>query len=273
MDRDADRAWSPELVRARLAAAPQVGLFGRQVHYHPAVSSTNDLCRGLAAAGAPEGTLVLAGEQSAGRGRLARRWYAPPGSALLLSLLFRPALAPARMPRLVMLCSLAAAEAVERLTGLAVGFKWPNDLLIGQAKFGGLLAELGVTGDQLDYVVVGLGLNVNLDPAELAEVHGPITSLSHALGRPVDRLALLVALLARSAERYAELAAGGDPAPAWRARLVTLGRRVRVSAAGETIEGLAVGAGDDGALELRRDDGTLARVHAGDVTLRPEGLV
>jgi BirA family biotin operon repressor/biotin-[acetyl-CoA-carboxylase] ligase len=263
--------WTTDLLRTRLAAAPGAGLFARNVVYFERVGSTNDVCRDLAQTGAPEGTLVLAGEQTAGRGRLGRSWYAPPDGALLMSLLFRPGLAPAQVNRLTMLCSLAAAEAVETHTGLPVSLKWPNDLLLGEAKFGGVLAEVGLTGERVDYVVVGMGLNVNFDPAELPETRAPATSLQQAFGRPLDRLALLVSVIERVAARYAALERGAAVRGDWQARLITLGRRVTVSGHTLRFEGRAEGVDDDGALLVRRDDGALEVVHAGDVTLSPAG--
>ena len=141
--------------------------------------------RRLAAAGAPEGTLVIADEQTAGKGRQGRRWIAPPNTCLLMSLLFRPALLPAQASRLTMLCSLAAAEAIEAETGIPVAIKWPNDLVIPYApdapqpyrKLGGLLTETALAGQELLFAVVGMGINVNVDPAVLGPVMTPATSL------------------------------------------------------------------------------------------------
>ena len=119
---------------------------GRNPVYLPTVGSTNDEARRLAQAGAPEGTLVIADCQTAGRGRLDRRWEAPPGSSLLLSLLFRPPLAPHQVQQLTMVCGLAVVDAIEAATGLRAGLKWPNDVLIGEAKAGGILTEIVLAG-------------------------------------------------------------------------------------------------------------------------------
>jgi BirA family biotin operon repressor/biotin-[acetyl-CoA-carboxylase] ligase len=194
---------SPDSIRAGLATR----FVGRTVHYWPAVGSTNDELKRLAEAGAPEGTLAIADEQTAGRGRLrGRTWVAPAGSSLLMSLLFRPAwLAPAQAQQITMLCALAAADAVAQLTGLQPGLKWPNDLLLDGKKLAGVLTELGFVGDKLAWAVVGVGLNINADFAgqpELpalgpqAQVAATAISLSMALRRPVSRLRLLHAYLA-----------------------------------------------------------------------------
>lgn len=258
-------------IRASIADTP-AGAFVRRVEYYPRTGSTNDVCRELAEAGSPEGTLVVADEQLAGRGRMGRRWVAPAAGALLLSLLFRPPLDASRAAQLTMVCGLAAAEAVETCTGLRPGLKWPNDLLLGDEKFAGMLSELGLTGERLDYVVVGLGLNANFDPRAVEGAGPEATSLQRVLGRPVDRLALLAALLERVAAHYAALRARDALLDAWRARLVTLGRRVRVEGPGLRYDGTAESTDADGALIVRLDDGTRVTVHAGDVTLRPEGL-
>jgi len=259
---------SPETIRAGL----RTEFVGRNVVYRQSVTSTNDLARALAAQGAPEGTLVLAEEQTAGRGRLGRTWLAPQGTSLLLSLIFRPALRPAQAFRLAMLCSLAAARAMETMTALPIHLKWPNDLVLRGQKLGGVLSESSLTGERLDFVIVGLGLNVNLDVSTLPEIAATATSLSAALGRPVARLPLLQRLLQEVEAGYGDVAQGEALRAAWAARLSTLGQMVRVTG-GTEDEGLAEGVDADGALLLRRADGTLGRITVGDVTLRPTGDV
>lgn len=248
---------------------------GHELVYLEEVESTNAVARRLGQEGAAEGTLVVADYQSAGRGRLGRRWQAPPGSSLLLSLLFRPSLAPAQMQRLTMACGLAVADAIEARTGLRVGLKWPNDVVIGGRKAGGILTELELQGGAVAFAVVGIGLNVNLDPGTLADLpedtRPPATSLSQALGQPVPRLTLLLTLLEAVEVRYLALRQGRSPHREWAERLTTLGRRVVVSGAGRRLEGVAVGVEADGALQLRLDDGRLEAVWAGDVSLRPMG--
>ena len=256
---------SAEDIRAGL----RTQLIGRDVVYLPEVASANDVARRLAEEGAAEGTLVVADYQAAGRGRLGRRWQAPPGSSLLLSLLFRPSLAPDRVQGLTMVLGLAVADAVGAQTGLEVGLKWPNDVVIDGRKAGGILVEVALRGSEVDYVVAGMGLNVNLDPGGLdTGLLVPATSLSQALGRPVPRLPLLLALLEAVEQRYLALCGGHSPHREWAARLTTLGQRVSVSGSGERLEGVAEGVTPGGALQVRRDDGRLETVLAGDVSLR-----
>lgn len=240
---------------------------GQNLVYRQEIGSTSDEARRLARAGAPEGTLVVADYQSSGRGRLERRWEAPAGSSLLLSLVFRPHLAAHQVQRLTMICGLAATDAIWAETGLQVGLKWPNDLVIGGAKLGGILTEIELEGNEVTHAVVGIGLNVNLDPGQLPEnLLVAATSLSQVLGREVPRLPLLRILLESIEGRYKALQAGQLPQAEWTARLATLGQRVTISAMGTRVEGVAEGVDDDGALLVRTSDGRLEIVVAGDVT-------
>jgi BirA family biotin operon repressor/biotin-[acetyl-CoA-carboxylase] ligase len=255
-------------------AALETAWLGRRAIYHPILGSTNDEAKRLAETGAPEGTLVVANYQTAGRGRLDRQWWSPPGSNLLLSLIFRPTfLAPHQAQRLTMVCSLAVCDAVQQVTGLTAAVKWPNDVLVGGQKVCGLLAELGITGAQLEYVVVGMGLNVNADFSgdDVPTLMAPATSLKAELGREVSRLTLLVALLYRVEKRYERLRAGALPHAEWQSRLVPLAREVQVTTPEGMVTGLATGVDADGALLVQRTDGQIERVLAGDVTLRSEG--
>jgi len=257
-----------ELSAESIRRGLKTDLIGQSIVYYSSLGSTNDLIKGLAAQGAPEGTLVIADEQTAGKGRLGRNWLAPPGTSLLLSLLFRPDLAPNQAQRLTMICSLAIADAIEGLTGLPVDLKWPNDILIRGKKAGGILTELGTTGRNLDYVVVGMGLNVNLAVSTLSELRGMATSLSQELGREVSRLELLWRILEEIETRYNSLRRGELPHEEWVARLINLARQVQVTTPHGVLMGWAEGVDADGALILRTPDGQRKRILAGDVTLR-----
>jgi BirA family biotin operon repressor/biotin-[acetyl-CoA-carboxylase] ligase len=245
------------------------GLVGRRYLYLRETGSTSDVARHLAGDGAPEGTLVLAEHQTAGRGRLGRRWHAPPGSGLLFSLIFRPPLAADQVQQLTMVCGLAVVDAVAATTGLQAGLKWPNDILVGGDKVGGILSEVELRGERVEYAVVGIGLNVNQGPEQLPQgLAIPASSLSIELGRDVDRLALLRAVLQAVERRYLALRQGASPHEEWAQRLTMLGQTVVVSQGEERLEGLAEGVAADGALLLRLPDGQQHRVLAGDVSLR-----
>ncbi len=285
------RGWKDEPLSAHaIRAALRTRLIGQTIYSWPAVNSTNDELKRLADEGAPEGTLAITDEQLAGRGRLERKWIAPAGSSLLMSLLFRPTfLAPTQVQQLTMICSLAAADAVVSVTGLRSALKWPNDLLLEGRKLAGILTELGFTharpapgraegspGEQatrLEWVVVGMGLNVNVDFAshelhqDWPELADTAISLSMALGQPVPRLPLLHNYLAGVEARYDALRAGVSPHQQWAARLVTLGQDVVVRTPEGVYQGMAEAVDETGALLLRQSDRQVRRILAGDVSL------
>jgi BirA family transcriptional regulator, biotin operon repressor / biotin---[acetyl-CoA-carboxylase] ligase len=269
-----------ELTAERIRNALRTRRLGHPTLFFERVTSTNDIVHARAASGAGEGLLVVADEQTAGRGRLDRSWWAPQGGSLLMSLLFRPLL-PARLAAQLTMClGLGAIEGIEEVTGLRPALKWPNDVVIDGRKLGGMLSEARLAGDRLEYAVLGFGLNVNIAvmPAELA---ASATSLSITLGRPVDRLRLLVAMMARCEAWYDRLPSWceestlhpgeEDAGPAmplvesWAARLDTLGRRVTVHLAAESHSGVAFAVSPEGALMLRTDDGPVRTVWSGDI--------
>ena len=261
----------------QIAATLTTRRLGRPVSYFPAIGSTNDEAHRLAQGGAGDGALVLADEQTAGRGRLDRTWWAPSGTCLLFSLLLRPALPLRCAGQLTMCLGLGAAAGIEQTTGVRAGLKWPNDLVLNGRKLGGILAELRTDGDRLDYAVLGLGLNVNVafdegrrrtkgkedqPPSDLAET---AISLAMAVGHQVDRLALLAAILAHTEVWYDRLLAGESPHTAWAARLDTVDRRVTVSLPASRLTGVATGVTPEGALVVRDDNGREHVVWTGDV--------
>lgn len=259
-----------ELSLAKISQSLRTKVLGRNALYFPRLDSTNRLATDLARQGALEGTLVLADEQTTGRGRLGRRWLAPSGTSLLMSLVLYPSLAPREAPQLTMLSSLAVAAAIEEVTGLEVHFKWPNDLLVGGKKAGGVLTETGIEGEHLEYAVVGIGLNVNYDISQVPEIAPTATSLSQELGEDVSRLNLLGEVLLQIEERYQRLSEGESFHREWAARLDTLGKCVVVATPLETLEGWAEGMDADGALLLRQKGGEVARILAGDVRIKKE---
>ncbi|MBN1814815.1 MAG: biotin--[acetyl-CoA-carboxylase] ligase [Anaerolineae bacterium] len=252
-------------------------VFGCELTYLPRTGSTNDVAKELAAQGAPEGTVVAADEQTAGRGRLGRRWLAPPNTCLLCSILFRPSLPPTQIQQLTMLCALAAADAIRETAGLHVWLKWPNDLVVrspisnlqsqGWKKLAGLLTETGFTGERLGCAVVGIGINVNVETRILPTLDPNATSILAETGQPVDRGVLLAGFLAEVERRYEALQAGESPHQEWASRLATLGQQVKATTSDGTLVGVAESVDKDGTLLLRTPDGTLHRLMVGDVTL------
>jgi BirA family biotin operon repressor/biotin-[acetyl-CoA-carboxylase] ligase len=232
------------------------------------IDSTNAYLRHHARSGAPEGTVAVAAHQSAGRGRLDRRWESPPGASLLMSVLFRPDFDPAELHLCTAALALAAVEACRQVAGVEPALKWPNDLVVGEAKLAGILAEAEFEGARVAAVVVGLGLNIDWPGPE--GVGG--TCLRDLSPGPVDHEALLEAILDALAVRRRLLdAAPGrrQVAAEMRERCATLGQRVRIELAGEAVVGLATEVDDAGHLVVQTATGPRT-VSAGDVVhLRP----
>ncbi len=237
---------------------------GQRVSYYPQLSSTMEVAREEVQQGAPEGTVVIADEQSAGKGRLNRVWLSPRGS-LSLSVVLYPSMA--YLPSLIMVASLAVVHSVKAVTGLCSQIKWPNDVLINDKKVCGILIESGVRASSVDYAIIGIGINVNLKASDFTDILPAATSLSDELGRDVSRLGLLRRLLVEVENLYLSLPQGEAVYREWRDRLVTLGRKVRVSSGEAAYEGIAESVARDGSLLLRGLDGRLSRISAGDVSL------
>jgi len=230
------------------------------------LDSTNRHALDLARQGAPEGLVVVADHQTAGRGRLGRSWEAPPGSSLLLSVLVRPSLAPERLHLTTVAVALAAADACEEVAGFRPALKWPNDLVVDDRKLGGILAEVPEPGA----VVVGLGLNVTWsEPPDGLEAIG--AAMNQVAGTDVDRERVLAAILVNLERRYQQLREAPDElVTAYRRGCSTIGRAVRVELASGAFTGTAVEVNDDGHLVVDDRDGGRRVVAAGDVVhVRP----
>ncbi len=240
---------------------------GRRVLYHERVGSTNDIAKRLADAGEPEGTVVIADEQVAGRGRMGRSWIAPARSSILMSFILRPALASSRIPRVTMAVSIGACDAIRMETELNAQIKWPNDILLNGKKCAGILAEAQTVDEKVEYVIVGLGVNVNFPAASVAGIPSNATTIADELGRAFPRAPLAQAILRGVEHYYLRLRAGEDLRTEWAARLATLHQRVRAQDGSQVEEGIAEDVDEDGALLLRRADGSLVRLIAGEVTL------
>lgn len=241
------------------------GLIGAVLIRVDRAASTNDLLRALAERGAPEGTVVVAREQTGGRGRMGRAWVSPPGG-LWCSLLLRPP-DPAD-GRIALTVAVGAAEGVRKVCGAGVGLKWPNDLILEGRKLGGILVE-----SIPPVVIVGVGINVNVDtrtlPPEIAET---ATSLSASLGHEVDLEGILTSVLDEVEGAYGALRAGRgeDVLAHWRRLSVTLGRSVRIQNGAEMLEGRAIDIDTAGALLVERSGGGRTRVIGGDLTVLEE---
>ena len=253
---------SPESIAARLTTR----CFGRALEYLPQTGSTNDVAREQARAGAAEGLLVVTGEQLRGRGRRGRTWVAPPGSAILASVVLRPQtpLAEAFAPTMIFAL---AVQAAARAWGAPAGLKWPNDVLCRGRKLAGILCEMTLTGGIAEFVVAGFGVNIDLEPDALG-LGAVATSLRQEIAGPLPtREEVLVRILAEAEARYTRWQAGAYGAiwAEWRAALTTLGSYVRIDPGdGALIEGTALHVAPDGALIVRTGAGEQA-VIAGTV--------
>lgn len=255
----------PSRVEARLAP----GGLGSPLIYFEETASTNLEARRLAEAGAPHGTTVAAEHQSAGRGRLDRSWQAPRGSSLLFSLILRPDFTVDRVFVLNNVVSLAICRALEAGGGLRPLIKWPNDVYLEGGKLAGILTEFTGRAERVDHVVVGVGLNVNLDPADLGPVRTPAVSLLGVTGRRWDRAALLASILDEASALYRNLVDGrqAELMAAYLERSLLRHRRVEV-ADGDTLRsGVVRGFAEDGALLLDQDGQGSCTVRHGDVSL------
>jgi len=276
----------------RVEDSPFVALSGRRgeivgaqiVHYTRTGSTMDDASR-LASGGAPEGLVVLADSQSAGRGRHGRAWVSKPGDDILLSVVFRPR--PGYVHQLLMLAALAAADTAEDVTGVRPSLKWPNDVRVGGRKLCGVIAETRQgalpapvrPGEAADSsggslaTVVGIGLNVNLDPPGAGEAASVATSLRLISGGPVSRLATFSVLLRHMDRLYARLVQGESLVPEWSSRLETVGSEVAVTVGDpqnpdRVVHGRAEGVDELGRLLVRDSAGRLWPMSAGEVTLQ-----
>ncbi len=281
-------------------------MIGRDIHLFQTLESTMDEAKRLAEGGAAEGTVVIAEEQTTGRGRFDRSWMSVPGKDLLFSVVFRPEAAQA--PYINMAAALSVRLAVSEMTGLNASIKWPNDVKLVGRKVSGILVESTVTPSAhgraggrsvrgvtsglspaggeiqrggreqssestathagMDFMILGVGLNVNSNPAAVPEIAGTATSMYRESGRSFDRTDILIEVLRELDSRYALIRAGCSMREEWASRLETLGQSVVVRWQDSTEEGTATGVDEMGNLILTKADGTTKSVVAGEVTLQ-----
>jgi len=251
-------------------------IFGRDLHCFGSIDSTNDYAMKMAREGVPEGTLIVADSQSRGKGRQGRCWVSPPGCNLYFSAVLRPMLAPAALPQITLMAAVSLCETLRVTTDLAVQIKWPNDLWIGAGKVGGILTEMSVRGDEVLFVVLGIGLNVNLSMEEVpTELRDTATSLLCEAGRRFDRASLLQRLLVSLDRDYLLYRREGfEP---FRDRFsdlsLTLGKQVCLEVTGRRVEGRATGIDREGMLLVATGGGESIRVTSGEISFSSVDLV
>ncbi len=237
---------------------------GRKVYAYESTESTMDVAHRLASGGEPEGSVVVAESQEKGRGRLGRTWISPKGKGIYVSVILRPSLHLSEVSLITLMAAVAAASAVRDQTGLSPEIKWPNDILIGGRKVAGILTEMNAELNRVNYVIIGIGMNVN---TPMSSLPSHATSLAEAAGAKIDRIALARALFAELDQFYEAFSVRQFDLilESWRKFAGFLGRRVRVVAEGRTVDGQALDLDSNGALLVRTDTGFVESLPAGEV--------
>ncbi len=245
---------------------------GKSIKHFDDLVSTNIEAKQLAANGAEEGTIVVSEAQNGGRGRLSRGWYSPAHKGIWFSIILRPVLLPQDAPKCTLMAAVAITKAIDKITGIKCGIKWPNDILYDGKKLVGILTEMNAEMEGINYIVIGTGINVNIAKDEVPEeLKDIVTSLSQIKGERVDRLGLLAEVLVQIEEIYDEALTNGFGGifDQWRKYSITLGQEVNVIGINKTFTGLAMDIDADGALLVKTGTG-VKRVLAGDVSIRPK---
>lgn len=264
-------AGVPDTIAAReVLSRLETKRMGKEIRYFSTIGSTNQYARRIAEEGAADGTLVIADEQTDGRGRRGRHWVTPPGEAISFTLILRPNLPPEKISMITLVMGLAVAQAVQVLYGLDAGIKWPNDVVINGKKLCGILTEMSAEINEVHYIVIGVGINANLVHFP-EEIRSTATSLKLELGREVNRAELIAAVMKRFEklngmfERRGSLEDMADP---YNRLCVNTGRQVRVLDPRGEYTGQALGIDPGGSLLVKTEDGTLNRISSGEVSVR-----
>lgn len=243
--------------------------FPVETRFESALASTNTAARALAEQGCVHGTLVVADRQTGGRGRKGRAWFSPPGCGIYASLVLRPELPPDHIPVFTLAAGVAVAETLRAATGLSVDIKWPNDVLYGGRKLCGILTEMSSDADRVDFVIVGIGINVNTPRSRFRdELRDIATSTFAETGHTIQRAVVLSAIMARFEEIYREVDTSGTEGVLrrWSDLCPLFGRQVQVERVRDVVKGTVVGITTAGALQVRDAAGVVETVLSGDVS-------
>ncbi len=255
----------PSLLRDGL----NTDIFGkREIHYFTETDSTNTRGEELAAAGSPEGTLVIAEKQTAGRGRSGRSWYSGSRGGIYISLILRPELTPAQVQGITLMTAVAASEALMNICALPLLIKWPNDILINGKKAAGILTTMETRGSEVTHIVVGIGINVNTETGSMpGEIRDIATSLSHESGRKLYRVEVLRGFLESFEKKYRLFRDGRFPVilDEWIKYSGLSGKNVEIIMKGKTIEGTVTGIDNNGYLQIRSGTGIQYEVISGEI--------
>lgn len=245
---------------------------GHSIHYCESVDSTNNVAKRLAEEGCDNGLVVVSEEQRGGKGRLSRGWFSPFACGDWFSVVLKPPFLPQEASKCTLMAAVAVVKAVNKYSGVNAAIKWPNDILLNGRKLVGILTEMSAEFGKINYIVIGTGINVNVPKNILPDdIKDCAISVADAAQEPVSRVQILADVLFYMEELYeAVLKDGFAPVlEEWRKYSCTLGQQVKVIAPGETYSGLAVDIDSDGLLIVKKDDGTVEKVIAGDVSIRP----
>jgi BirA family transcriptional regulator, biotin operon repressor / biotin---[acetyl-CoA-carboxylase] ligase len=258
--------WNEELLKINLAGK----FIGHKLYYFPEIGSTNDEAYRLGLEGAPEGVVVLADMQTKGKGRMQRVWHSPAGANIYTSIILRPRIKPATTPQISLVAGVAVAELLDQYCPKQVELKWPNDVLAKGKKVCGILAQMKTAADQVDFVVVGIGINVNIRQDQFpADIYDIATSLSIENGREIVREDLIISLYENLAKWYKKLLQDGfgPIKERWLRLAPMIGKNVQVTYFNEVVTGKALGIDEQGALILLTAQGETIYVTAGDATI------
>jgi BirA family transcriptional regulator, biotin operon repressor / biotin---[acetyl-CoA-carboxylase] ligase len=248
---------------------------GKRIHHFQTLDSTNSKAYELALNGAEEGEVVIAESQEKGKGRLGRQWFSPPFLNIYVSLILRPKIPPHQASLVTLMAAVATADAIQNFSGLLPLIKWPNDILLRGRKVAGLLNEIHSEVDRIHFVILGIGVNLNVDEKMFSKEIGNIaTSLKVETGQTVSRKDFLQSLFLELEKWYAMFSEQGSALilKAWRDRAHIKGKQVKVTSFGETLVGRAVDIDSDGALILETKGGRQKRVVAGDIEYKKSNV-
>lgn len=260
----------PEEVRFGLKTVK----FGKRIFHYDEVDSTQAVAAELASNGAGEGTVVIAEKQTKGRGRQGRNWVSPPDGGIYLSIILRPNLMPSQIIQIPLITAVAVNTAIRRATPLHPTIKWPNDIFIAGKKVAGILTEMSCELDGVNYIVLGIGINVNTPSPLLTDLSGGIaTSLAEECGEHISRVKLVQDMLSEMETIYTHFLTYGFTSirQEWKSFNNTLGSWVRIIDGKEEFEGKALDIDNDGFLLVRKENGEIKRIVSGDVSLRNYG--
>ena len=266
--KEAPNRLFPQEILSRL----QTKWLGRNICYRDSVDSSNNLAKALANQGCENGLVVVAEEQGAGKGRLSRGWISPYAKGIWFSVVLKPPFLPQEASKCTLLAAVAVVKAINKIAGVQAAIKWPNDILLLGRKLVGILTEMNAEFGHINYVVIGTGINTNATPDDYPEeVKSLAVSICYAATEPFTRVQLLCDILKNMEELYeTAVNEGFGPVLAeWRKYSCTLGQDVKVIAPDMTYYGKAVDIDEEGLLIVRKEDGTLEKVVAGDVSIRP----